>query len=183
MGHPPDVDNTDISPDNVVEKRMCEITDTYRLVRENLQKAAERQKRQYDMRVRPALFKSGDVVWYFYPRRRQGRSAKWQRFYTGPFTVLEQLGPVSYRIQKTPRSSPFVTHVDKLKLCMRGIEGGNSRPIPHDNPVLDRTVQDDISVAESIGDLPSTDVGDNVSEEEVVNRPRRQHRRPVRYSE
>ena len=66
---------------------------------------------------------------------------------------------------------------------MGGIEGGNSRPIPHDNPVLDRTVQDDISVAESIGDLPSTDVGDNVSEEEVVNRPRRQHRRPVRYTE
>jgi hypothetical protein len=43
MGHLPDVDNTDISPDNFVEKRMCEITDTYRLVRENLQKAAEWQ--------------------------------------------------------------------------------------------------------------------------------------------
>ena len=31
--------------------------------------------------------------------------------------MLEQLGPVNYRIERSPRSKKFVAHVDKLKRC------------------------------------------------------------------
>ena len=34
---------------------------------------------------------------------------------TGPFTVMDRLGPVTYRVQKLPRGRAIVTHVDKLK--------------------------------------------------------------------
>ena len=46
-----------------------------------------------------------------------GRSAKWTKWYTGPFLVVQQLGPVTFLIQKNVRCKAQVVHVDKLKKC------------------------------------------------------------------
>ena len=51
----------------------------YRLVREHLRTAAERQKNTYDLRVRPAQFAPGDRVYYYIHAvikvaRRNGRN-------------------------------------------------------------------------------------------------------------
>jgi len=40
-------------------------------------------------------------VWVFYPRRVQGKSPKWQRYYDGPFLVLEVIGDVNYRVHRS----------------------------------------------------------------------------------
>jgi len=73
----------------------------YRDVGKQLGKAARRQKKYYDMRTRRQEFKREDWVWYFRSRRRIGRSPKWQKWYTGPFMVIKQTGPVKYRLQRT----------------------------------------------------------------------------------
>ncbi len=88
----------------------------YRTVLEQLRKTAERRKKSYDQRVRPQKFSEGDWVYYFYPRLRTGRKAKWSRFYTGPYLIVGVLSLGLYRIQKSPRASAIVVHVDKLKL-------------------------------------------------------------------
>ena len=103
--------------DDYVSQLMQRLERTYGLVRSRLRQAAKRRKHVYDMRVREAKFKSGERVWYYCPRRRQGLSPKWQRNYTGPFTVVKQIGPVTYLIQKNRRTSPITVHVDKLKAC------------------------------------------------------------------
>jgi len=59
-------------------------------------------------------------MWFFHPRRRIDRSPKWQKWYTGPFMVIQQTGPVNYCLQRTKRSMPFTVHVDKLKPCLQG---------------------------------------------------------------
>ena len=87
----------------------------YRSVRENLGKAAERQKRYYDLRVKPASFQSNDQVWLWSARRSQGISPKWQRRYIGLYTVVEQVGPVDYQIRRSAKSKAFIVHVDKLR--------------------------------------------------------------------
>jgi len=87
----------------------------YRLVRGHLQKAAERQKHSYDLRLRPAVFNEGAQVLYYTPRRYRGRSPKWQRMYTGPFVVLKRYGLVNYLIRKKSGGRPFVVHADKLR--------------------------------------------------------------------
>lgn len=46
-----------------------------------------------------------------------GGSPKWQRQYTGPFTVVRAYGPVTYLLQKSPKSKAFTAHVDKLRVC------------------------------------------------------------------
>ena len=89
----------------------------YAAVREHLGCAAERSKDRYDMRVRPVKFAVGDWVYLYCPRRRQGRNAKWTKYYSGPLLVTKVLGPVNYLVQKNSRSKAQVVHVDKLKRC------------------------------------------------------------------
>jgi len=95
----------------------------FTLAREMLGRAAERSKKRYDMRVKPTTYKVGDWIYYFCPRHRVGRSPKWQRFYSGPFLVIEILGAVNLRIQKSPRVNAMVVHVDKVKQCMGDTPG------------------------------------------------------------
>jgi len=69
------------------------------------------------MRIRPNVYAVGDWVYYFCPRHRIGRSPKWQNFYSGPYLIVEILGMVNVRIQKTAKASAMVVHVNKIKLC------------------------------------------------------------------
>jgi len=91
---------------------------SFALARESLGFCAENRKNKYDMRVRPAIYKVGDWVYYFCPRNRVGRSPKWQSFYSGPYLVVEILGAVNMRIQKSAKAGAIVVHVDKVKKCM-----------------------------------------------------------------
>jgi len=50
--------------------------EVYSVVHEHLQRAAERQKKNYDVRVKQTQFEEGDWVWYCYPRRYTQKSPK-----------------------------------------------------------------------------------------------------------
>jgi transposase InsO family protein len=88
------------------------------LARNQLNSQTNRRKTYYDLKTTARQFRTNDWVWYFYPRRRTGRSPKWQRMYTGPFLVTDKLSEVNYVIQKSQKADPLVVHVDKLKLCV-----------------------------------------------------------------
>ena len=87
----------------------------FTLVREELQVAAERRKKQYDLRVHEKSFPVGTWVWYYCPRRYRKRSPKWQKMYTGPFLVVKYISPVNYVIQRSKHSLPKLVHADKLR--------------------------------------------------------------------
>jgi len=116
-GMPPDADRRLANYTAYVRDFAERMEDAYRLVRDHLRVAAERRKHAYDMKVRQAEFSVGDRVWYYTPRRYQGRSPKWARMYTGPFTIMERCGLVNYRLRKSANARPFIAHVDKLRLC------------------------------------------------------------------
>lgn len=156
--------------------------DAYAIVRQKLRKAAERRKRKYDLRVRPAVFKKKDRVYYWSPRRFAGRTPKWQRNFSGPFRVLEQCGPVNYLIQKFSRAKPFRVHVDKLRPYYgddpKTAEGPNapskqavtpSRTTKR--PILKEIAVPAVSTIDAIG-APAT---------ETSQRPRRNIQRPARF--
>lgn len=90
------------------------------------------------MKVNHTEFRQHDWVWYFYPRKRTGKSPKWQRLYGGPFLVIERLGPV---IQRSAKADPMIVHVDKLKL----FEG--DRPVSWLLPYTDGKVTDTTDTA------------------------------------
>ena len=103
------------SSEDFVEQVQRRYLESYALVRDELGRNALRQKRAYDMRVRPIKFTVGTWVWAYSPRRYVGRSSKWQKNYSGPFLVIKVLGPVNVILRKSRRARSIVIHVDKLK--------------------------------------------------------------------
>jgi hypothetical protein len=89
--------------------------EAYKFVRGELKQAAERNKRYYDLRVRPRKYEVGDWVYYFNPRTFRGRQDKWSRKFSGPFLVVAVTSPVNVTLQKSKNAKTFVTHIDKVK--------------------------------------------------------------------
>jgi len=106
-----------VSSDDFVAERQELSKKSFEAARETLGNAAERSKRRYNMRVKPIAYEVGYWVYYFCPRHRVGRSPKWQNFYIGQFLVIENLGAVNLKIQKSARANAMVVHVDNIKHC------------------------------------------------------------------
>ena len=130
-------DDTARTHDDYVEEVRDRMREAYDIVREHLQSSAVRSKHYYDLRVRPKQFKEGDWVYYFNPRKFQGRQDKWSRKFSGPFLVTKVIGPVNVEIQRSKRSNPFIVHLDKIKpylgdppkswLAEKSCEGGEQQ--------------------------------------------------------
>ena len=115
MGLPSDERPAGFTIDDYVRQQQERAEESYELVRLHLRTNAERRKVAYDVRVRKTQFSEGEWVWYYYPRRYQRRSPKWQPCYIGPFLIVRELPPVNYVIQRSARAHPIVVHADKLK--------------------------------------------------------------------
>jgi hypothetical protein len=115
MGLTTEVDPNILTVDDYVAQTKERADRCYDIARKHLRAAAERRKASYDMKLKSTEFKVGDWVWYWYPRRYQRKSAKWQRSYTGPYMIVRVIEPVNYVLQKSARFKPFVVHADKLK--------------------------------------------------------------------
>ena len=103
------------SPLPYVRDMRRRLIESYRVARQHLQIAAERNKVRYDLKVKPHKFQVDDLVYHFKPRKIQGKNAKWLHWYSGPLRITEVLGPVNVRLQSFDQGRPFVAHVDKLK--------------------------------------------------------------------
>ena len=139
MGLPADDCNNDRSLTEFIIKAQEDAEVAYGVAREHLHVAAERRKANYDIRVKPLEFSVGDWVWYWYPRRFQRKSPKWQKNYTGPYMVVRVIQPSNYVLQKSARAKPFVVHADKLKKCFSptpdnwlttGVITNSDNPVP-----------------------------------------------------
>jgi len=62
---------------------------------------SSRMKARYDRKVRRVLFKEGDRVWLFNPRRSKGKAQKLQSNWKGPYSVVKKFNDVVYCIQRT----------------------------------------------------------------------------------
>jgi len=189
--------------DGFVEDVQTKLKAAYDIARAELQQAANRNKRYYDMSVRPAKFAPGDWVFYYNPRRYTGKSEKWSRKYIGPMLVLKQLGPVNYLLQKSKKALPFVSHVDKLKRCysrppVPSLEEGNIQQSVAEAGLLEncqhspdgrKTLQEasDQNTALKMKEPRRTEPVPTVQEEQEVpgtrqeGRPRRAIRLPARF--
>jgi hypothetical protein len=102
-----------------------ETEDKVQKIIHNMKKAQTRQKSYADRRRQPLCFLVGDYVYLKVSPmkgvsrfRIKGKLAPW---YIGPFPILEQCGPVAYRLQipETLSAIHNVFHVSQLKKCLR----------------------------------------------------------------
>ena len=90
------------------------LLEAHHQVRQNLKFAGESMKRLYDRGTKSTGFTEGDLVWLHNPRRRKGLSPKLLSPWEGPYTVLESISEVTYRIRRGPRYRAKIVHVDRL---------------------------------------------------------------------
>ena len=64
------------------------MAEAYALVQAHTRQSAEVNKKLFAASVKPVEFEFGELVWYFCPRSSHGTSPKWNRFYSGPYTVI-----------------------------------------------------------------------------------------------
>lgn len=161
-----------VSHVDFVEQMDHRIHKSFTLVREGKRRLVVSRAARYNLRVRATRFFPGMWVWYHYPRRRPGIKEKWASFYTGPYGVMDQVGPVLYRIQRSRRATPKLVYVDKLKRFEGEVppdwETGNSSGLGPDPPVEDYFEPQWFDSHDPEGTPPS--------------RPRREIRRPVRFT-
>lgn len=86
---------------------------THELARQALKGAQERQKRNYDKRIRHKAHNVGDLVY----RLEDAPKNKLQPRYRGPYVVEERLTPALYRLRDKNGVEPQLRHYDKLKPC------------------------------------------------------------------
>ena len=98
-------------PVEYVEWLKGSIRDAHTLARENLKKAAKRQKKGYGEASRNVCFQRGDWVWHVYPPVSGGKLRYKNR---GPWLVLAKVSSVTYKIQRHAGAEPEIVHVDKL---------------------------------------------------------------------
>jgi len=91
------------------------MTTAYEETRAALRKAAKRNKRYYDVRVRAREYMKGQWVYYFNPRKFVGRQDKWERKYTGPFLIIDTPSPVTVQPQRRKGAKTMTVHIDKVK--------------------------------------------------------------------
>jgi len=98
----------DQNPDSYASLLKSKLEEVYHNARQNLQKSATRQNKNYDTRVSQLTYKIGSLV-YKYNDCFKRLNERW----SGPFLVTKILSPVLYEIRNRYKSQ--VVHHDKLK--------------------------------------------------------------------
>ena len=80
-----------------LEETMVKI---HEIARNHMLKAADEQKREYDLKQYKNNYKKRDLVWLFTPAISRGRVKKLSSRWTGPFQVVEPLPDVVIRIRR-----------------------------------------------------------------------------------
>ena len=172
MGIPKSEEEYFGSVDPWVYKQQKIQQEAYELARENLKCHAERNKDFYDVKVKTAKFEVGQWVYVYTPRRRQNLSPKWMMNYEGPMLIVQKMGPVNVRVQRSPRSKSQIVHIDKIKKVLGPTPRSWLKQEPNDGVVegggeAARAQQDDaldLDPLEDQADLPS-----EVGQESIPN--------------
>ena len=104
---------------------VSEAEEQVRVIQENLKIAQSRQKSYADKKRQAISFQVGDHVYLrVSPMRgvqRFGVKGKLAPRYVGPFPIIEQCGPVAYRLELPAQLSAVhnIFHVSQLRKCLR----------------------------------------------------------------
>ena len=75
------------------------------------------QTEAHDSKGTAAELQIGDVVWLYTPVVCQGTTKKFSSFWRGPYTTIDKLGPVNYKLQLVGGTQSLVVHRNHIKLC------------------------------------------------------------------
>jgi transposase InsO family protein len=128
----------------------------YRLVRDALELAADKNSRWYDKGVREREFAVGDRVRIHIPRHVQGRSPKLQLFYKDIGTIVKRLNSATYLVTCKNWRSDRVVHADKLKIVRQFETNNQSSEVEHVTPA-DSVADDQLNTVAGVSSRERND--------------------------
>ena len=165
----------------------------YSQVREGIKKSHQRNKTRYDQHTVNMHFSIGDQVWLYVPAVKTGTTKKFASLWRGPYTVVDKLSALNYRIQLlgVPNKT-LVVHHNRLKHCF-----GTPQPPPQyaSPPSLTSTrlysdvVRQQAPIGGHTTSLPDPSSREDPSRPDpqvtsaAPTRPQRTHRIPQRYND
>ncbi|KAK3729019.1 hypothetical protein QZH41_002881 [Actinostola sp. cb2023] len=125
MGMMPEDESSECSYSESVSELRNKLAKGYEDVRTNLQAAQRRQKDAFDKGVRHTVYEPGDLVLRYSPQLTPGEASKFHRNWQGPYTIVERITEITYRIRKldnNTRRKTLVVHFNNLRLYKRKTE-------------------------------------------------------------
>ena len=160
----------------------------YDVIRENLDVAQKKRKDRRHKHCAEVNFKVGDRVWLFNPAVKVGETRKLSSQWRGPYTVIDRVSPVNYKIQLIGTTKTQIVHHNRMKMCHGDPEKWNSEQSNEDDPAV---LPDDASfdlgfdcggVERSIGGYVGAD--DEIPQQPVhLHRSQRDRHPPLRYGQ
>ena len=98
-----------------VDMLKSRIQHAHDVARTHLQKAAEKQKQDYDAKTCLTKFKVGDYVWYRTDISQLATAPKLRVPYEGPYVIVKRLNDLNYVIQLNAKGSKKLVHHNRLK--------------------------------------------------------------------
>eukprot|EP00731_Ephydatia_muelleri_P033914 Em0041g27a len=108
----------------------------YDVIRENLDVAQKKRKERRDKHCAEVNFKVGDRVWLFNPAVKVGETRKLSSQWRGPYTVIDRVSPVNYKIQLIETTKTQTVHHNRMKMSNGDPEKWNSEQSNEDDPVV-----------------------------------------------
>ena len=94
------------------------LAEAHATVRDRLRAVHQHQADLYDAGAKPVSFEIGDLVWLLVPAVPVGTAPKLAKLWKGPFTIVNRLSQVVYRIRDTAGAAKLqIVHVNRLKRC------------------------------------------------------------------
>ncbi len=104
-------------------------------------------KERYDENATEVKYQVGDLVWIYFPVIQKGLSKKLSKCWLGPYLLVEQTGPVNFRVRNLENNKLLASpiHVNRMKFAYdRYVRPNNIIPTdPKQRTSVDDLVQED----------------------------------------
>jgi len=88
---------------------------TNKAVRNNHNETWYASSRWYNRKAKPQAFDVGEKVRVYYPRKFDGRTFKWQSYFSTEAVVARKINDATYLVPAKNCREGKIVHVDKLK--------------------------------------------------------------------
>ena len=110
-------ENSDRTVSQYIKDVQRTLKGAYDTIRINLEVAQKKRKDAYDGQCAGIDFKIGDRVWLFNPAIKTGHTKKLSSLWRGPYTIIDRLSSVNYKIQLIGTTKTQIVHRNWLKIC------------------------------------------------------------------
>ena len=117
LGRSPSRTNIPTTHSEFIRSLQHRVQKAFTEVRGRLKVTRRRQKQSHDKHSRLVNYEVGDCVWLYTPVVQSGSTKKFSSLWRGPYTIIDKVSLVTYRIQLVGGSTQVVVHANRLKLC------------------------------------------------------------------